>query len=115
MTKFLSRMLAEVNKDRDKSTKDDDELNQIAGLRDSTSPAADGQWILDLGLNNPKALEILRLLKGDELLIEATLKFVRTKQQEVAQASAKATLVALYGQEEFDRMIEEAQKQELVG
>lgn len=114
MGQFLDRMVAELTKDREKHSRDDSELNRIAGITDNVNQS-DGQWIADLGLNNPKIVEILRALQGNLLLVDPVLRFVQMKQSEIA----RATLVALYGQEEFDRMatqeLENQKATELVG
>ena len=114
MGMFLDKMVGELKKDREQHAHADAELNRIAGITDDVNQS-DGQWIADLGLNNPKIVELLRALQGNLLLVDPVLRFVQLKQSEIA----RATLVALYGQEEFDRMatkeLENQKAIELVG
>lgn len=50
--------------------------------------------------DNPKVREILNVLEKSPLLVQPTLLFVRQKEAEVAEA----TLVALYGRDQYELM-----------
>lgn len=110
MGSYLDRMVAELHRDRETYAKEDAELNQIAGITENVRQS-DGNWIADLGLDNPKVVEILKILRANLFLVQPTLNFVQQKNADVARAS----LIAAVGQEEFDRMAEQARQQELVG
>ena len=67
---------------------------------------ASGGGVNSLGVS-PQVLKIVEELGSDQILIEAALKWVRTKKKEMTLAKIKA----LYTQEELNELLEEAKGQ----
>ena len=101
---FVNRMVKELNADKAKSEQENERLNGIVRSVTDADAAYETDVIKDLGLDNPKILKIIQTLKGDDLLVEATLKWVEDKKAAVSSAKARAALIELYGQEWFDKM-----------
>lgn len=109
---FVNRMVKELNADKAKSERENERLNEIVRGATAADAAYETDVIKDLGLDNPKILKIIQTLKGDDLLIEATLKWVEDKKAAVASAKARAALIELYGQEWFDNMVAAERKRQ---
>ena len=112
---FVNRMVKELNADKAKSEQENERLNEIVRSVSNVDEAYETDVIKDLGLDNPKILKIIQTLKGDDLLIEATLKWVENKKMAVSSAKARAALIELYGQEWFDKMVAAEKKRDSQG